>query len=424
MGWNLMGLINEEAEAQSEAQSQPWFGEYQALKQQLWNGLDSQSFVDAANQIAAKYGIAGQPGNLLGQMAGKDLADHQGSRAPWYKDDSGISPAQGVGIGVTLGTGAAAAGGAAGLGTAGTTAGTSAGVGAGTGLSEYAAADTSLGLGTTAAATGGTGASTMAGYDLGGGLTVDEFGNITGASDSLSTAGSGDFFNPMGGGGSIFDTLGNGLNGLSNIFGSGGLGSLLSGIGGLLPKNPLNLLPGAMALGYAGMQPGLDVGPLQGILGQLGGNQDAVIRAATDPVQANIAAGYGDLLQSQSLRGIRGSSFGDTDIANYLSTTGRSLGDTAANAAQGSLALQGGLASQIAELKNQAQQIKNNLYGRAFDVLGRGLNPSGYASNINVGGAGSPAPAPASTLSSDLGNWMKAGSGALSLGKSLYGLFA
>ncbi len=413
MAWNLMGLINEEAEAQSEAQSQPWFGEYQALKQQLWNGLDSQSFADAANQLAAKYGIAGQPGNLLGQMAGKDLADHQGSRAPWYKDDSGISPAQAIGIGATLGTGAAAAGGAFGGGAA------AEGGGAAEGFGGAAAGGT--GAATTGAAASGGGG--MAGYDLGGGLTVDEFGNITGASDSLSTAGSGDFFNPMGGGGSIFDTLGNGLNGLSSIFGSGGVSSLLSGIGELLPKNPMNLLPGAMALGYAGMQPGLDVGPLQGILGQLGGNQDAVIRAATDPVQANIAAGYGDLLQSQSLRGIRGSSFGDTDIANYLSTTGRSLGDTAANAAQGSLALQGGLASQIAELKNQAQQIKNNLYGRAFDVLGRGLNPSGYASNINVG-TGSPAPAPASTLSSDLGSWMKAGSGALSLGKSLYGLFA
>jgi len=136
--------------------------------------------------------------------------------------------------------------------------------------------------------------------------------------------------------------------------------------------------PGIAALAYANRQPGLDVSGLKGIQSQLGGNQDAVIRAATDPFQMNIAGGYGDLLQSQALRGIRGSSFGDTDIGNYISTTGRSLANAGASAAEGSLALQGNLATNIAQLQNQAQQIKNSLYGRAFDVLGRGLNPTAY----------------------------------------------
>jgi hypothetical protein len=39
--------------------------------------------------------------------------------------------------------------------------------------------------------------------------------------------------------------------------------------------------------------------------------------------------------------------------------------------------------------------MKNSLYGRAFDVLGRGLNPQRYAgtTNISTGGGGAPAAA-------------------------------
>lgn len=142
--------------------------------------------------------------------------------------------------------------------------------------------------------------------------------------------------------------------------------------------------PGLMALDYANKQPGIDVSGLEGILGKVGGNQDAIIKAATDPLQANIAAGYGDLLQSQGLRGIRGSSFGDTDIANYISRTGTALSGAAANAASGSLALQGTLAAQIAKLKAEAQTTKNNLFGKAFDVLGRGVSPGGFGSQLTL----------------------------------------
>jgi hypothetical protein len=129
-----------------------------------------------------------------------------------------------------------------------------------------------------------------------------------------------------------------------------------------------------MALNYANSQQnsGLD-----NIVSQLAGNQNAVVKAATDPLQANIAAGYGDLLQSQGLRGIRGSSFGNTDIANYLSRTGTALANAGANAAEGSLALQG-------NLTQAAQNAKNNLFGRAFDILGRGLNPSGFGGQLTL----------------------------------------
>lgn len=197
----------------------------------------------------------------------------------------------------------------------------------------------------------------------------------------------------------------------SNAPGAFDLNSLLKSLGGfgsdigtgisrsiseLLPNDPKSLLPGTMALTYAAAQPNLDMGNLNAALGSVTGNRNAVVQAATDPFQQNIAAGYGDLLQSQGLRGIRGSSFGNTDIANYLATTGRALGNAGANAAQGSLSLQGNLAAQIAALTNQSQQLKNNLYGTAFDVLGRGLNPKGYtgSTNINVGGGGGAVPQP------------------------------
>lgn len=143
-------------------------------------------------------------------------------------------------------------------------------------------------------------------------------------------------------------------------------------------------LPGLLALAYAAKQPGVDTSQLNNILGQTQGNESAIIKAATDPFQRNIAAGYGDLLQSQGLRGIRGSSFGDTDIANYLSSTGGALANAGSNAAQGSLALQGNLASQIAQLNAQNQTTKNNLYGTAFNVLGRGLNPTAYSGLGNI----------------------------------------
>lgn len=186
----------------------------------------------------------------------------------------------------------------------------------------------------------------------------------------------------MGGGAGLWDFLSKG-GGLLSSLGINS-GSILGQGADLAARTG----PGLLALGYADRQPGLDVSGLKNIQGQLGGNQDAVIRAATDPFQMNIAAGYGDLLQSQGLRGIRGSSFGTTDIGNYLATTGRSLADAGSSAAQGSLALQGNLASNIAQLQNQAQQIKNSLYGRAFDVLGRGLNPpAGMAAPGAAGGA-------------------------------------
>ncbi len=217
----------------------------------------------------------------------------------------------------------------------------------------------------------------------GGAGTADWWGNVGGSDFGLGTS-----LSDAGGG--ILDSLKNLPSGVQNIvkslLGSGVPTSSLGGILKSLGLDPNGILgqglslaareaPGLMALNYANTAGN----PMQGILDQLSGNQNAVIKAATDPLQANIAAGYGDLVQSQGVRGIRGSSFGDTDIANYLSRTGTALGNAGANAAEGSLALQG-------QLTQQAQTAKNNLFGKAFDILGRGLTPQGFGNTLSLAG--------------------------------------
>lgn len=272
------------------------------------------------------------------------------------------------------------------------------------------------------------------GAGAGGLMGLDTGFTTTGSStDPFSAAAGDELTREFGGGasGGIFDEIGIPgvgmssditalLNNIKMLRGGGGGGLSLDS----LSQNPnlaLRILPGAMALGYAASQPSLDLSNLNNISGELAGNQNAVIRAAIDPVQRNIAAGYGDLLQSQALRGIRGSSFGDTDIANYLSSSGETLGNVAANAAQGSLGLQSDLATNIAQLQNQRQQLKNQLYGTAFDVLGRGLNPQGYAANLGV--PTTPAVAPTTPQPSKLQTLANLGSTASNLFSKIGGLF-
>lgn len=200
------------------------------------------------------------------------------------------------------------------------------------------------------------------GYDPGGGGGQILDGSPASTSFQLS--------NLLGGLGGLGGVLQSGLGFLSPLF-----GGLLSGPGG---KGWGSTVPGMLALAYASQQSGVDTSRLKSVYDLLGSNTNPVIRAATDPIQQNLAAGYGDLLQSQAKRGIRGSSFGDTAISDFLTAGNRSVANAGANAAQGALSLQGSLAGNIAQLDQKSQELKNNLYGRAFDTLGRGLNPAGY----------------------------------------------
>lgn len=242
-------------------------------------------------------------------------------------------------------------------------------------------------------------------YDLGGNIDPTTGGMMDpGAFDWMTPADYGDAVNPWSTNPSTADLGGDidpatgmprglsFLNSLRGMLPSGlpaSLGSALGGLSSYLPsaKQAASLAPGLLALAYARQQPGVDTSGLENTMSMADVNAPLFVQGAINPVQQNIAGGYGDLLQSQAARGIRGSSFGDASIGNYLSTTGRALGDVGATAAQKAIGLRGDLAGQIAVLKAKSQEMKNNLYGRAFDVLGRGLNPSGYAGNIQVGRA-------------------------------------
>lgn len=271
---------------------------------------------------------------------------------------------------------------------------------AGIGSGSAFAGDTVSGMG------GGVGLTAPAA----GGGTLGAGGMISGGASTLAPSlGAGSSLGGMG----TLSNLGSVAGGLGSLFGSGGSSGILGSLGDIA-SGSMSLLPGTLALNYARNNSGIDTSNLSSILGGLQGNQNAIISAATDPLQRNIASGYGDLLQSQAARGIRGSSFGDTDIANYLANTGSALSNAGANAAEGSLSLQGNLASQIAQLNNQSQLQKNTLYGNAFDALGRALNPAGYAGSTNIGGTNTGSTSGISQLLTGLG----------SLGKGLYGMFA
>lgn len=165
---------------------------------------------------------------------------------------------------------------------------------------------------------------------------------------------------------SLIKSLGSGVSGILGT----GLGSGGATVG--------STLPGLLALAYAAQQPGADTSQLQSIMSQLQANQGGLTAAAQAPIQQQTAAGYGDLLQRLSNRGVLGSSFANTDISNYLGNQAQALANAGANAQQGSLALQGNLAGQMSQLGLQNQQIRNDLYGKAISTLGRGLNPTSY----------------------------------------------
>jgi len=187
--------------------------------------------------------------------------------------------------------------------------------------------------------------------------------------------------------------------------GPGGLPSWLTGGGG---PSLGSMIPPGLALAYASGQKPIDTSRLVDTYNAAGANAPAFVNAAIAPAQRAQATGYGDILQSQGQRGIRGSSFGDTLISDFLSKSNENIGNVGASAAAQALGLQGGLAGNIAQLNAQSQQMKNDLYGRAFDLFGRSLNPGAYNPSINIGGMpGMPTPGAPSSPGMNIPPWMR-----------------
>lgn len=238
----------------------------------------------------------------------------------------------------------------------------------------------------------------------------------------------------LGGGMALSGSLGAGLGMMGRGAGMVGAGdgtgqsgsnpfmNFLTGQGGG-PSLP-SLGPGLAALNYARQQTPIDTSQLQGVFNAAGANAPLFTQAAQAPLQQAQAGGYGDLLQSQANRGIRGSSFGDQSIANYMNTTNQGIANAGTNAAQAALGLQGQLGGQISNLNALSQQMKNDMYGRAFSSLGQGLNPT-----PGMGGGGTPFPTAGTTGSGIFGNLGLGGIGSAfgnglgSIGSGLGNLF-
>lgn len=222
---------------------------------------------------------------------------------------------------------------------------------------------------------GGNGNPTSDWWNVGQG-TTDVFGNpLPGNAYNLGNSGTG-----------TVPLSGSGLpSWLTSMFGGGGGGSpnspsLASQFGQVAGSS----LPGMLALNYARNQSGPDMTNLNGVFNSMQGNTSPYMQSVLDPVQQNNAAVFGQLEQNMGNRGLLGSSLENSALQSFNTTADRNLANAGASAAQGSLALQGNLAGNIAQLQNQAQLQKNNLYGTAFDVLGRGLNPQGYAGSTYI----------------------------------------
>lgn len=131
-------------------------------------------------------------------------------------------------------------------------------------------------------------------------------------------------------------------------------------------------IPSALLANYAmNQQP--DLSYMKDVYARAGANAPNFIQAAQDPLQQAQAAGYGDLLQSQANRGIRGSSFGDAAIGNYLNTTNRGIAGAGINAAQSSLGIQSQLAQAIPKAQASNLAAKLPILGAAASGIGTGL---------------------------------------------------
>lgn len=84
-------------------------------------------------------------------------------------------------------------------------------------------------------------------------------------------------------------------------------------------------------------------GDYDNLLGEVTGNESNYVRSQINPLLQAQATGYGNMLESQGARGIRGSSFGDQALTNYGVDTGRGIADATAKALEGSYGLRSGI---------------------------------------------------------------------------------
>jgi hypothetical protein len=239
--------------------------------------------------------------------------------------------------------------------------------GAGTGAADLSAADMAGGLlpeyGSSAAYSAGLGggAGGAGAFDLGGGLGVDEFGNVTGGlfQGGPGTPGAEEFFNP--GGFDVSSLLSKipGLSNIANLLRRGGGAGGIPGLGGDSNKL-LALAPVLAAIAHASSQGPFDTSRLESLYSRFDPS------ALAHDYDINTGLGRNALTTSLTDRGVMGSSFGNMDLTNFDTT--RSLGRNAL-VNQG-VGVAGGLASSILDSQVKSRGLSNDLYGRSLLALG------------------------------------------------------
>lgn len=107
---------------------------------------------------------------------------------------------------------------------------------------------------------------------------------------------------------------------------------------------------------------------LNGLYDEAGGNQNDFIKARVAPLEAQLATRRGDLLQSNALRKIQGSSFGDQAITNFDTDAGRALGDARSLATNDSINSRLGISNNISNQGITGTNALNTLNNQNFDT--------------------------------------------------------
>lgn len=114
---------------------------------------------------------------------------------------------------------------------------------------------------------------------------------------------------------------------------------------------------------------------LSGLADQAGSNEGGLLSSVTGPYNRQTMAGRDSLMADQSLRGVRGSSFGDQSLTSYDTTRSQGLGELTGSTQAKSLGLQGGLLNQLLAGQTQAATSRNLLLGAGLNASGKLFQP-------------------------------------------------
>lgn len=111
-----------------------------------------------------------------------------------------------------------------------------------------------------------------------------------------------------------------------------------------------------------------------GLNNQIQNNQTGYVASVVNPTIQTNAAQYGNLLQDQASRGIRGSSLGDASISNFTNNANTNVQDATSRALEQSLGLQSGVLSGQANVTGQMANTAGGLGSYLNQITGQGLN--------------------------------------------------